>query len=104
MENNFICDCGEETFIPSYRMIVKVSGNIYKDKSGNELLCKCGKKLKEKQIDKEFGVPLFGKFSSMTSEQKREVLKKRSSEHFQKDLSEKREQMHKDTFNPMLGK
>lgn len=103
MANNFKCNCGKEYAISSYRMVMGNSGSQYKNKQGQILKCDgCGKNLIE--IQKDFGVPMIGTFSGMSSEQKKEVLKKRSSIHFNRELKDRQEQMHKDTFNQLIGK
>jgi hypothetical protein len=46
-------------------------------------------------IEKEFtGVPNFGKVMSMSKEQRHEVMKKRSSAHYKKEIKEVERDMH----------
>lgn len=108
MENNFKCknpDCKAEHKIPKFNIVFKSSGNVYKDRQGNEIKCNCGSKLEEIPANPStIGVPSFGKFASMSTEEKKEALKKRSSEHFNREVREVQDQMHKDTFNNFLGK
>lgn len=104
MENNFKCDCGKEFNISDYRILINKDGKSFYDKKSNlKLTCECGKLLNELN-NKDFGVPMFGRFNSMNSKEKHDLLKKRSSKHFNKELKEKQTEMHKETFNPLLGK
>lgn len=92
MENNFKCNCGKEYFI--YKYTQKESG--FFDKFGKELCCECGDKLIS--IPKATSPFLLniGKFNMMSREEKSKSLKKRSSEHFKKEIFEaKHEQLKK---------
>lgn len=87
---NFVCNsCKKEHTISSYRM---KPGGIYLDKYNKPILCSCESKTELSFIEKPWDgkIPNFGKFSSMSMEGKKEMLKKRSHEHFKKEIQEKK--------------
>jgi len=92
MENNFRCECGKQFFIQRY--ISKTSG--YFDKFGKQLCCDCGEKLVSIPKTTSPFLLNIGKFNMMSREDKSKALKKRSSEHFKKEIFEvKHEQLKK---------
>lgn len=100
---NFECDCGKQVFIPTHKSVLVGTEFIYKDNYGKELLCECGNKLKSlSQFTGE--LPYFGKVGSMNTEEKRNMLKKRSSDHFNREIKEKKHEMERDMKNNLLGK
>lgn len=92
MENNFRCECGKQYFVHQYS--TRQSGIF--DKFGKELLCECGCKLISiPKITKPFLLNI-GKFNMLSRDEKSKVLKKRSSDHFKKEILEsKNEQLKK---------
>jgi DNA-directed RNA polymerase subunit RPC12/RpoP len=91
MENNLKCnDCGEEFFLPSFYITAPMGITTFKDKSsGKKIMCPKCQESNISQIKKEGDYNChFGKFGSLSSEQKKEVLKKRSSKHTPKAMKE----------------
>lgn len=89
--DNFICECGKSKFVPKYTTSIKNGGFVYKE-GNKEISCECGKIMKA--IERQFsGVPMFGKFASASREEKTEMLKKRSKEHFKKNIEDQRQEM-----------
>ena len=90
--DNFICDCGKTRFISKYTTSIKTGGGFIYKEGNKEITCNCGSVMKS--IEREFkGVPNIGKFSSASREQKTEMLKQRSREHFKKNISDQRQEM-----------
>lgn len=58
----------------------------------------CFGSLEQKQV--YFNVPYIGKYSSASTEEKREILKKRSKDHFKKNIEDKFHQMNKPDYMP----
>jgi hypothetical protein len=92
--SNFICPtCKKEHTIPEYKM--KMDCRYY-DNNNNLLICDCDAKAELVSMAKWDGsCPAFGKFSSMTVQEKQSVLKKRSHEHFEKEIKEKKTYLDK---------
>jgi len=86
MQNNFKCPkCGKEYAISRFR----VTSNGHKDKFGRTIKCnECDVELEYIAVKK--GIPQFGKFASLSPQEKAKVLKKRSHEHFKKHIAEKK--------------
>jgi hypothetical protein len=100
-ESNFKClNCDKEYHITNFIISQGNSKISYKTKNHKILTCECGEELKS--IEKPFsGIPFFGKVSSMSLQDKQKELKKRSSQHFNKEIKEKQHEMHKETINSM---
>jgi len=81
-DNNFKCiewDCGNEFFIAEYTITDK--GYRHKHKPDGMICCpRCGGKIQSIKKKGAYKVN-FGKFSSMSMEDKKKVLKKRSKDH-----------------------
>ncbi|HNQ20276.1 MAG TPA: hypothetical protein PKI46_04355 [Bacteroidales bacterium] len=90
MANNFKCpECGKEHFISQFSF--RGDGKHY-DKYSKVLKCDCENKCELIFIEKEFtGIPTIGSNKS----QQIDLLKKRSKEHFNKEIKEKKEVMNK---------
>lgn len=108
MANNFKCSkCGKEYFVIKHSTSI-IDGNIVnKGSNGEILICENEDCLKNplSSISKfDGGVPFFGKVASMSKEDKQNLLKKRSKEHFNKEIKEKQHEMHREMKNGLLGK
>jgi hypothetical protein len=92
--SNFICPtCQKEHTIPVYSMKMDCK---YYDNFGNILTCDCKDKSELISNTKwDGGCPTFGKFASMDVKGKSDVLKKRSKEHYKKEIKEKADFMNK---------
>ena len=90
MNYNFKCTtCNYKTFIPKYRN----NGRDYTSK-GNRIMCpNCVTDLVP--VKKEGFGTNFLRFQSSSPQQKQEHLKKRSHEHFKKNIAEKKRDMVK---------
>ena len=103
--NNFKCKkCGKEFYINKHSVAVKDGNIINKDSYGNEIKCDVdGEPLQT--ISKFSGeAPMFAKVGSMSPDEKKDVLKKRSSAHFQKEIKEQAHEMDRAMKNQLLGK
>lgn len=93
MENNFKCKaCGEEFFESTYTMGYVSSGEIiYRNRFKQKIICPKCKSEDVENIPKEnVGVPYFAKFNTMSSGEKRDLLKKRANAHLSKNKDEHR--------------
>lgn len=87
-------DTGDIVDVPIVRTKFKDSGKIYCDGSGMQLLNKNGKPLIEvprSEWDPNYDptdLPTIGKFAMASKEDKQKILKKRSNEHFKKEVRE----------------
>lgn len=83
MRNNFECNkCDQKFFESHYRMSYPNGVETFKNKFGHKLMCpKCSSEDIKSIKRKGRGIPYFGKYSSASNEQKREMLKKRSKNH-----------------------
>ena len=102
-KDNFYCkECGKTKFLSRHKTKVHTDGKLKNvDEYGGLIICECGQEMFH--IPKD-GVPMFAKVNSMNIEDKRKILKKRSSEHFNKEIKEKQHYMHEDMKNQLLGK
>lgn len=100
MENNFKCkDCGNSFFVSKYRIKTTTLEVIYLNKEDNQLICpECaGQNLYPIEKEGEFNV-MFGKFNSLSLNEKREALQKRANAHANsKQEIEKRKNLDKET-------
>lgn len=96
---NFKCkSCKKIHSVSSYRLSIKNDEKVYVDPKTKEALrCECSKKTILEYVEGKFNgfCTTFGKFSSMTPDQKQEVLKKRSKEHFKKEINEQKYEKNK---------
>jgi len=86
MKNNFKCDCGKTFFVHQFSY---VSGKFF-DRHRKELKCECGLSLKHIPKTK---IPIalnIGKFEGLPVHEKSAILKKRSKEHFNKEIKEQK--------------
>lgn len=85
-------DCKHEFAISKYRIYVD---RITDSRNKNVCCPKCNShQIKVTATDKMPDVSI-GRFNSMSNEEKRSLLKKRSSTHFQKEIKEKKEFMNR---------
>ncbi len=77
-------------------------------RSKEQLICDCDAKgiLKSVDVPIDYGSKSIsiGTFNSMSIEQKQDLLKKRSSAHFQREIKESKHEMLKATVKQMTGK
>lgn len=91
---NYKCECGNvQEEIHSYKLVT----NDENDFAFTLICSSCGKKGLMKRL---ISVPNFGKYSSASTEEKREILKKRSKDHFKKNIEDKFHQMNKPDYMP----
>ena len=104
MEANFLCThCGNKFYEPNYSVSFSMGSLVYKYK-GQFIHCpECDKMELEfiEQEIKEYNV-YFGKFHSMNDQDKKKVLRKRSKEHFDKNLKERKNYLDKN-FKGKVG-
>jgi transcription elongation factor Elf1 len=83
MENNIRCkECGHEFFVSKYCIGSK---GLYESRSKVPLLCpECGGDV-ELIMAETVSIPNINRFNSMSDQQKKEVLRKRSKAHFDRD-------------------
>lgn len=89
MENNFKDpETGEEFLINNYKIKVVTGRTIYMDQKTNQLIKnpKNGNFLIPIKKEGEIGAPMLGKTNNKESLQK--MLKKRSKDHFKKEIEE----------------
>lgn len=90
---NFKCPtCEKEHSHGTYTL--RGDGFFY-NKWKEKLVCDCKEKsplISTKEWDG--GVPAFGKFASASQEDKAKILKKRSTEHFNKEVKERRNELN----------
>ena len=67
------------------------------------VICECGQEMFELLRDEVPGSPAYLKFSSMTPEAKKSMLTKRSHDHFNREIKERKHQMQKDMLRGMTG-
>lgn len=105
MANNFIDpQTGEEFFFSNFIMIPSSSGVIYKDKSTKKILVNPnnGNVLEIIKREGKIEAPLIMKSNDKATRVK--MLKKRSNEHFKKEISECKYEMNKKLINQYKGK
>jgi len=100
---NFKCvnkDCSEfkkEVTVPKVKYIFSDGELIPK----NPIKCKvCGKNLEH--IPKK-GLPEIGKFSSLSDQEKKRVLRERANKHYDKTGKEQKRELFKTTMRKMKG-
>ncbi len=99
-KNNFKCkSCEHEFFVYEYRTKYKDEGTVYSDKGG-QLKCPECESLDLENIPRQggYGIPFginIGKFSSASSDKKKEILEKRRDEHFKKKGKEMHEHIQR---------
>lgn len=89
-------DCEHHQFEPK---IIHKSSGLY-DKHHKPISCTiCGSEnMKTLKREEEFGAPAFGKFASSTPEERSQMLKKRSRDHYQSKIKDKAIEMNR---NPL---
>jgi hypothetical protein len=85
---NFNCNaCKVQFFVPTFRSYI---GGKFSLKNGNPIKCECGS-ASVSIIDKPFeGIPALGKFTMLSSDDRKKSLKKRSADHSKKIANEMR--------------
>jgi DNA-directed RNA polymerase subunit RPC12/RpoP len=99
-------DCGKETIFDRYRTSI-VNGNpVYKDKNGRDLKCSsCSSSNLEFIKDPDGGLCTnFGRFNSMSADDKKRMLKKRADDNFKGSVKEQHDHIHKTAVKKMLNK
>lgn len=105
MAKNFIDpETGEEFFFSNFLMISSPSGVIYKDKTTKKVLINPNNGNKLELIKKEGNIeaPLIMKSNDKAT--RVNMLKKRSKEHYKKDISERKYEMNKQLIKQYKGK
>lgn len=103
----YICNNPE---CPNYGKRENLSSEVYKYRSGRLVgehaqCSKCG--IEREEINPNKDIPLseknvgIGLFAGMSREQKQEVLKKRSHEHFKRNVEERKEGLMNRAINEM---
>lgn len=96
---NFICkDCNEKKMVPKY----SYNGVTYKS-SGQEITCPTCKKAME-YVEHFKGFPAVSVYAMKTKEEKRNILKKRAKDHYEKHIKEKKNFMHSQMTDALLRK
>lgn len=101
-KSNFIDpETKEEFFFPLYKMVFSNLGAKYVDKQTNKQIVnpKNGNILES--IPKEIGAPMLLKSNDRAT--RIEMLKKRSKDHYKKEISEKRHEMNKNLIKKFEG-
>lgn len=98
--NNFQCNkCFHLFEIPSYRITYKNGVKVIKDLKNNLINCPNCSSYDILSLDKEGEFKVnFGRFNSMSNEDKKRVLKKRSQDHYNKNtdsLKDRKEYLEK---------
>lgn len=91
--NNFKCEKGHEFFVAGYRMIIKPEKTLYYIKDTNILVsCPECKSIEISSIEKpgNYENLKLGKYTMKTIQQRQEHLKKRSHDHFVKEIKDKK--------------
>lgn len=96
-------ETGEKIFVSEYTLSYTGSGKTYKDKYGKKILDSLGNPMKflEREIDwsdGNFPAHILGR-SKGDTEKRVEQLKKRSKEHYKKEISEVRYEKNKGFVN-----
>lgn len=91
---NYKCPCGNiQEEIHSMKDVTNDDKDIL-----HNLVCKnCGQKGTMKRM---ISIPNIGEYSSASVEGKKEMLKKRSKDHFKKEVQDKFHQMNKPNYMP----
>ena len=100
---NFVCTkCGKKCHVNKYSSVIRENRTLYfTDRNlHTQLKCECNELLEliPKEVDWDKGAPTFARFSSLTPDQKKKVLLKRSHEHFEREIKEQKHVMEKATF------
>lgn len=96
MKNNLKCTtCGEGFFESSYRIIYAANGTTFKTKNGVLTCPKCQSIHLEQIVEEGDFSCSFSKFSSMSNDQKKQMLRERSHKHSMSnpELKSRREHM-----------
>jgi hypothetical protein len=108
--SKFICVvCNKEHDVKVFSVVIVDNKKQYRQRGTTKpLICDCeGKGLLESidvPIDYSEKHVSIGTFNSMTLEAKQDMLKKRSAAHFQREIKEKKHEMHKATVKQLLNK
>lgn len=100
--NNFECNnCGYQFFISHFIISIKNDIAIYKYKTGKPVSCPDCNSLNIKTIEKpgNFETLQVGKYTMLSVDDRKKLLKKRSHEHFEKEIKHKQ---HEINANPGL--
>lgn len=105
MDGNFKCNtCGREFFEPMYTIEYRAGGlPIYRNSVKQKIICPECRSEDIESIVKSGGVPFYGKFSSSSPEDKREMLRKRSEIHSKRE-ADKRNYINKGFSKRFGGK
>lgn len=66
--------------------------------------CECGEDMFEIPRNQTNEATKFLKFSSMSAEDKKKMLTKRSHDHFEREIKERKHEMQRDMLRAMTGK
>lgn len=97
--NNFKCENDHKFFVAGYRMIIKPDKTLYYNKDTNTLVsCPECKSIEISSIEKpgNYETSRLGKYTMRSIPQRQEHLKKRSHDHFVKEIKDKQIEINRD--------
>jgi hypothetical protein len=97
--NNFKCEKGHEFFVSCYRMVIKQGKSVYYYKNQNTIIsCPHCKSVEISSIKSivDYQTIQLGKYTMRSIKQRQEHLKKRSHEHFLKEIKDKKYEIDRD--------
>lgn len=103
--NNFKCENGHEFFTPDYRMVIKPEKISYYYKKTNTLIScpECNNnEIRPIEVLGGYSNATLGKYTMKSIQKRQEHLKKRSHDHFVKEIKDKRHEINRDPSLQML--